>query len=108
MLHFCFTQKQLFFEFRLAFKLRAFSITLQWLATPSCYSRRQSAISADFSNAVSNSLTDVLSVVFGVWQLLTVDTHVQHEILAFLSLWEIPEVFLYSLPITRHFLTVVG
>jgi hypothetical protein len=58
-------RKQVLFEFHLAFRIRAFRITLQRQATLSYYSVWESAISADFSNAVSNSSTEVQRVMFG-------------------------------------------
>lgn len=59
-------RKQVFFEFHLSFNPRAFPITLQRQAILSYYSLWESAISTDFSNAVSNSVTAVQRVMFGV------------------------------------------
>ena len=56
----------MFFEFHLSLKLRAFPISLQRQATLFYYSLWTSAISTDFSNAVSNSFTEVQRVMFGV------------------------------------------
>ena len=59
-------RKQVFFESHPSFKLRAFPIALQRQAALSYYFLWESAISTDFSNAVSNSVTEVRTACY-VW-----------------------------------------